>query len=153
PDTAPDGYDIARGERLRRVVQTLEFWRQLADRQLDLSVDPGDERCHHDACAVVQCICLAHRDLVDADSQVRDVAGQICGAEDLPLAAKRASPQAIHLPQPVLRHREAETEIQIGRAGGMDVRNPGAVAQDLDTAANRAGDLLWVLHDVPPMRD
>ena len=79
---------------------------------------------------------------------MRDVAGDVGRPEDLRLAAERAPAQPVHLPQPILRHGDAETEIQIRRAGGVDVRDAGTVTQDLDAAAHRAGDLPRVLHDV-----
>ena len=82
---------------------------------------------------------------------MRDVAGEVGRPEDLRLSAQRTAAQPIHLPQPILRHRDAETKIQIGRAGGVDVRNTGAVAQDLDAAADRAGELARALHDVSPV--
>ena len=102
---------------------------------------------------LVQRIGFARGDLVDADGQMRDVAGEVGRPEDLRLPAERAAAQPIHLPQPILRHRDAETEIQIGRAGGVDMRNAGTVTQYLDAAADRAGELPRALHDVSPVCD
>ena len=67
-------------------------------------------------CRFVQCGGLTRRDLVDADGQVRDVAGDVGGAQDLRLTAERAAAQAVHLPQPILRHGDAEAELQVRRA-------------------------------------
>ena len=91
--------------------------------------------------------CVVHRvgfaigDLVDADGQVGDVARDVVGAEDFRLAAERAAAQAVHLPQPILRHGNAKAEIQIERGCGIDVRDAGAVTQDLDRLADRAGEV------------
>ena len=41
---------------------------------------------------------FTRRDLVDADGQVGDVAGDVGGTQDLRLAAERAAAQAVHLP-------------------------------------------------------
>ena len=47
PDAARDRHDVAHGERLRRVVELAEFGRQVAPHQLDLPIDPGDQRGDH----------------------------------------------------------------------------------------------------------
>ena len=54
PDAARDRHDIAHGERLGRVVEFAELRRQVAPQQLDLPIDPGDERGDH------ACVCLVH---------------------------------------------------------------------------------------------
>ena len=102
---------------------------------------------------LVQRAGFAFGDPVDADGQMRDVAGDVGRAEDFGLAAERAPAQAVHLPKPILGHGDAETKIHIGRARGIDVRDAGTIAQYLDAAGDRAGELLCFLHDVPtPLR-
>ena len=84
---------------------------------------------------------FASRDLVDADGEMGDIAGNVGGPEDFRLAAERAAAQPVHLPQPILGHGDTQTEIQVRRAGGVDMRDAGSVAQDLHAAADRARDL------------
>ena len=148
PDAARNRDDIAHGERLRRIVEPAEFGRQVAPHKLDLAIDAGDERGDHTVRRLVHRVGFARRDLVDADGQMRDIAGDVGRPENFRLAAQRAAAQPIHLPQPILRHGDAQTKIQILRAGGIDVRDTRPVTQDLDAAAHCAGALPF-LHDVP----
>ena len=74
--------------------------------------------------------------VADEDGAVLQVTLHVVGAEHLGLAAHRAAAQAVHLPQSILSHREAQAEVQVRGRGGIDVRYPSLVAQDLDLATD-----------------
>ncbi len=151
PDAAGDRHHIARGERLGRIVEPAEFGRQIAPKDVDLAIDPGNEGSHHCVRRLVERGSFAVSDLVDADGQMRDIAGNIGGPEDFRLAAERTATQPIHLPQPILGHGDAQPEIQVRRAGGVDMRDTRSVAQDFHAAAHGTRYLPCVLHDVRPL--
>ncbi len=98
PDAARDRNDVAHCERFGRVAEPAELWRQVATVELDLPVDTGNERGAYRMGVLVQCGGLTRRDLVDADGQVSDVAGDVGGTQDFRLTAECAAAQAVHLP-------------------------------------------------------
>ena len=139
PDAAADGDDVAHRERLGLVFEHART-RPAARRAeaLDLAVDAGDDGLDDRAGRAVRRLRLARGDRRDADRAMRDVAAEIGGAEDLRLAAERAAAQPVHLPEPILRHGDAEAEIEVRRARREDMRHARAIPQDLDPAAHRA---------------
>jgi hypothetical protein len=79
---------------------------------------------------------LAFGDRRDAHGVVHQIALDIAFAEDFGLPTQRAPAQAVHLPQSILSHRESQAEVQVRGRGGIDVRYPSLVAQDLDFATD-----------------
>jgi hypothetical protein len=63
---------------------------------------------------------------------VLQIGGGVVRSQHLGQRAIRPPPQPVHLPEPVLGHREPDAEPEVGRRAGEDVRHPGLVPQDLD---------------------
>jgi len=140
PEAARDRDQVGNPERLRLVAEQLELRRQPATEDLDLPVDAGDIRGAFGVGLAVHPGGLLGRDAVEAEGAVRDVVAEIGRPEDLRLAAERAAAQPVHLPEPVFGRGEAEAEEQVVGAAGVDMRDAGPVAQNLDLAFDRAGE-------------
>ena len=133
PDAAADGDDVGHRERARHVLQ--DAGTRSAAPAPNASICrliPATQRLDQGPGRRVHRVGLARGDRGDADGAMGDVARQVGGPEHCGLPPQRAAAQPVHLPQPVLRHGDAEAEKQVRRSPGIDVRHAGAVADDLD---------------------